>query len=227
MNAGNPTEMNAGNPTLFHSRLHGPALVGLALCLFVTLSACVADEGPLIPPPAQVAAPGDYVHEGTGIVFPEVVGDFQRVDVTEFDDSRSGVSVGYNPSDPDDPIILTIFVYPDQEILSIGSVPDAVEQGLDALAFDSAKAEISAVSPWLTFVRDDEVVLANPYEHTGLRATYEASDESGGGADKLVSELYLFGIGDWLVKYRVAYVESPEAVVRVRDFMEALHLPTV
>jgi len=200
----------------------------LALFLVFPLllvSACRGADDTL-PEPIVHTPEGDFTHSGTNIVFPEFVGDFERVEVAQYDESGDDISAGYNLESPD-VIAATVFIYPGRKVVDLGGGDDAIAAVKDLLeegAFEGAKEAILAGTPGLPLVSEDAAfVITNPSEQIGRRAIFEGPGMIEGNVIALRTEVDLFGLGDWFIKYRFTYSgESPTATTLVLDFMNRL-----
>jgi hypothetical protein len=202
-------------------------LVPAIACLLV-VSACQTTEDQLSEPITQTPK-GDFTHPGANITFPESIGDFERVEVTQYDKSGKDMSVGYNLDSPD-LIAATVYVYPGRQVRNLGGGSGAVAAAKDILdeeQFKGSKEAILATTPGLTLVSEDEsFVIANPGERTGRRAIFEGQGQIAGKPTVLRSEVGLFGFGDWFIKYRFTYPgESTTAPALILDFMNSLEWP--
>jgi hypothetical protein len=196
-------------------------------CLLVA-SACLAAEDQLSEPITRTPA-GEFTHSGTEFTFPESIGDFERVEVTEYDKSGKDVSVGYN-LDSADLITATVYVYPGRDVLNLGSESDVVARTKDLLdqqEFEGAKDAILARTPGLTLASEDEsFVISSPSEQVGRRAIFQGEGLIDGALTVLRTEVDLFGFGDWFIKYRFTYpAESSTAPALILDFMNSLEWP--
>ena len=200
----------------------------LTLAGLLLVSACRATEGELSEPTIQTPE-GDFTHPAAKITFPESIGDFERVEVTQYDKSGKDVSVGYNLDSPD-LITATVYVYPGRDVLNLGSDSDTVAAAKDLLdqkQFEGSKEAILATTPGLTLVSEAEsIVIANPSEQAGRRAIFEGQGLIDGALTVLHTEVDLFGFGDWFIKYRFTYPgESSTAPALILDFMNSLEWP--
>ena len=200
----------------------------LTLAGLLLVSACRATAGELSEPTTQTPG-GDFTHPGAKITFPESIGDFERVEVTQYDTSGKDVSVGYNLDSPD-LITATVYVYPGRDVLNLGSDSDTVAAAKDLLdqqQFEGSKEAILATTPGLTLVSETEsIVIANPSEQAGRRAIFEGQGLIDGALTALHTEVDLFGFGDWFIKYRFTYPgESSTAPALILDFMNSLKWP--
>lgn len=164
------------------------------------------------------------------MVFPEEIGEFVRVGVTNYDESGQDVSVGYNLDSPD-LIAATVYVYPGRDVFSIGSsdeVVAAAKDELDRQEFEGSVDAVAATNPGLTPAsEDDSFAINNPTERVGRRAVFEGQGVSGGELTVLRTEVLVFGFGDWFMKYRFTYPgESTIAAGLIAGFMNALEWPT-
>ena len=196
-------------------------------CLLLA-SACLAAEGQLSEPITQTPA-GEFTHSGTEFTFPESIGDFERVEVKQYDKSGKDVSVGYNLDSPD-LITATVYVYPGRDVLNLGSDSDVVvatKDFLDQQEFEGAKDAILARTPGLTLASEDEsFVISSPSEQVGRRAILQGQGLIDGVLIVLRTEVDLFGFGDWFIKYRFTYpAESSTAPAFILDFMNSLEWP--
>lgn len=200
----------------------------LVMSCLLLASACLNAEGQLSEPISQRPA-GEFVHSGTQFTFPESIGDFQRVEVTQYDDSGKDVSVGYNLDSPD-PITATVYVYPGRDVLNLGSDSDVVAAAkdfLDEQEFEGTKDEILAYIPGLTLAFEDEsFAISSPSERVGRRAIFEGQGLMDGAPAVVRTEVDLFGFGDWFIKYRFTYLgESSTAPGLILGFMNSLEWP--
>lgn len=198
------------------------ALIGGCLML---AGACLTADGQLSEPVSD-RVDGEFTHSGARIAFPESINDFERGEVTRYDESGKDLSVGYNLVPPD-PVAATVYVYPGRDVLNLGSsseVVDGAKKLLDRQEFEGAKDSITATTPGLTLVLEDEAfAITNPSERVGRRAIFEGKGIVDGEVTTLRTEVDLFGYGDWFVKYRFTYSgESPAAPGLIIDFMNSL-----
>jgi len=83
------------------------ALLSVSIFLGVT---SVISQTPIIPKKADIK--GDYVHAGTGAIFPESIDDFSRRDIWYFDDEKTNAGVNYIRVMPGEKATLSLYVYP-------------------------------------------------------------------------------------------------------------------
>ena len=158
------------------------ALLG-RIGLFVALaSTLAAREGPKNAP-SNSSGDRDYVHRGTGVVFPAKAPGFTRTDVTRFDKAGDDVGASYAAAPG---FVATAYSYP------MPPHPRA------RAAFAGAQAEIRQTHPGARLLREDAG------RDGSLRAEYELTLRGGGGAP-LRSQLLVFSKGGWLLKYRATY----------------------
>jgi len=208
------------------STLRGFSLVVSLVLPLLLVSACRGTDDTLSEP--LVSTPeGDFIHSGTNIVFPEFVGEFKRVEVAQYDESADDISAGYN-LESTDLITATVFIYPGRKVVDLGGGDDAIAATKDLLEereFEGAKEAILARTPGLPLVSEDTAfVITNPSEQVGRRAIFEGQGMIEGNMVALRTEVDLFGLGDWFIKYRFTYSgESPSASAHVLDFMNRWH----
>ncbi len=196
-------------------------------CLLLA-SACLPAEDQLSEPITLTPA-GEFTHSRTEFTFPESIGDFERVEVTQYDTSGKDVSVGYHLDSPD-LITATVYVYPGRDVLNLGSDSDVVaatKDRLDQQEFEGAKDAILASAPGLTPASEDQsFVISSPSEQVGRRAIFQGQGLIDGALTVLRTEVDLFGFGDWFIKYRFTYPgESSTAHGLILDFMNSLEWP--
>lgn len=203
--------------------VRGAVILG---CLLLA-SACPAENQS---PDAVTLTPADkFSHSATDFMFPEWVAEFQRVEVTQYDEAGRDIGVGYNLYSPD-LITATVYVYPGRDVLNLGSDSDVVSAAkgfLDQQEFEAAKDAILATTPGLTLVfEDDSFVICSPSEQVGRRAIFQGQGLIDGVPTILRTEVNLFGFDDWFIKYRFTYPgESAPAPALILDFMNSLEWP--
>jgi len=131
-----------------------------ALVLAVMLAGCQTVQ---VTPPTPIHVSGYYNHPGSGMVFPERVGEFQRVQITQFAPSEKDVGVGYNSNGVRVPISATVYVYPAPRLISVGSPSSVVEDARAQLFhghIEVLKREVMRAHPDARLLSEENFTLS-------------------------------------------------------------------
>ena len=179
-------------------------------------------------PPTPIRVAGPYNHPGSQMIFPENVGRFQRVQITQFAAAEKDVGVGYNLNDPTTPVAATVYIYPAPRVVSIGSPPDVVETARRHVFqghLNALKSEIMRGHPDARLISDEDFTLTQAEQSfTGRKVTFEFDYTFGTQPQDSISELLLFQRGTWLIKYRITFPKAISAEVQdtITDFLKGL-----
>ena len=170
---------------------------------------------PTAPPaePRTLDVDGPFRH-ASGLVFPERLGDFVRVEVEQFPGSRDNVGVSYELG-PRKAATVTAYVYPAGEA--------TLDMHSQAVVIDLYQHH--GVKPYqasgVTLTLDGRSIAGNV-------ASFAYEEPYGGGPKiPLRSHAYVFTSGKWVVKYRVTNPAAGDDDVqaRVRGLVEAIGFP--
>lgn len=183
-------------------------------------------------PPTRINVQGVYIHHQCGMRFPEIVADFERDSVINYSGSRrDNISVGYYCSLEYLPVIAMVYVYPAPSAHFAGSSTEIIQETRQTLFenhFNLLTSDITSQHRDTILLVEEEVSLQQPtLSLTGKKAVFNFKEIFGGPEQEIISELYLFQRGPWLIKYRISYPWAIQNQVRqvIGDFMEALTIP--
>lgn len=176
--------------------------------------------------PQDIEVSGAYTQADTGITFPPVSGIFRRVQMARFDDRASHIFVGYNSELIAQPITVSAYVYPGPQITSIGSPPEIIATARQKLLLDhqeQQKQEILRAHPGGRLIAENAVTLLYSGQSVpGLRVDYEFHEPHQGEVQKINSALYLFDLGNNMLKFRVSSPASVDSEAPVAKLMAEL-----
>lgn len=202
----------------------------LPIIFVTTLLGCQSIQAN-IPTPIYTTS-GDYTHPESGMVFPESIGAFHRVQITQYTPKEKDVGVGYNINNHSFPISATVYIYPAPGIISIGSPPDVIEGARKHLFrnhFDVVKNDIMACHIDAKLISDNDCTITmGKHYRNGRKATFELAYTFGTQRQDSISELYLFQNGKWFIKYRFTFPKTAktESETAIADFFNKLDWPT-
>jgi hypothetical protein len=193
----------------------------LAMLLMSLLMGCAAVPAAYGAEPAEIEAHGQYTHEPSGMVFPEAVLNFKRVEIFRYDEEGRDVSAGYNLERKDSTIIATVYVYP---------IPQSGDPSADVVGthFEGVKQAITSAHTDAKLLQDDEVrVTQGKVSKCGLHVLFRFEQPTPAGPQMCSSEAFLFTHGKWFIKYRLTYPEAKAepCVKEIKAFMETLKWP--
>jgi hypothetical protein len=197
----------------------------LALLPFLLVAACKSQ-----PPrdrfvPERLNVAGSYVHEGSGIEFPERAAGFERVAPTKYDREGRDVGIGYRRVFADAEFLfraeVTLFVFPPPRSRSGRELSHEEQFGLEVQALMEGKQDVRELRRTTTtsMFRDQPVsVRAAEFEFVGGPAL---------GGLPMRTLIGAFPSGDWRVKCR-ATIPPPrraQTLAALEDLLRALGLP--
>jgi hypothetical protein len=166
----------------------------------------------------DIQRPGTNFHDAAGAAFPEQVGDFRRVRVTQFDEAGRDISATYRLERPAGTMVMTVYIYPATPAAAGGrtqSCDREFEEVRQAIREQYKDAELTedGAAPAVDGV-------AGPL---GRRSVYRLVAPFAGEAQPVRSEvdLYCYVGGDWLVKYRATSPAALDAAGAVEQFIRS------
>ncbi len=178
-----------------------------------------------MPDPQPLELVGVYVHEGSGLSFPEAAAGFQRVVPKRYDVEGNDVSIGYRRTWTDGAALwraeVTIFVFPRYFKRDGSPMPPEEQFEGEVAALRKGKAEVREVrrveAPGTCAGRAVAVKTAE-FEFRG-------GPEMGG--QLLATLLTGMAIDPWRVTYRVTVpaIRRDDALAGVDELLDALSLP--
>lgn len=150
------------------------------------------------------------------MVFPQTLGDFQRISLIHYNKTGTDTSGGYNASVGGKPVIMTLYVY---DGLRAGLTGTAFQKECDT-HFQSVKMQALGANPYRS-TGDQPVIL----QKGGQAISGRYAEFAGGGR---ASRAYLFCNegSPWLVKLRVTYTEGANVDKLLGDALNAMPWPT-
>jgi hypothetical protein len=194
-------------------------LVGFALCFSI---AGAAAQGLNVLRPT-----GPYTQTASGMIFPESVGDFTRVNVIRYRPDGTDESGGYNRLETAHEINATVDVFPSPPITSFASPANVIDQARSRLCenlFASVQAEITTAHPDAELVETAEVSLPQS-RSVGHKATYRLTNPNFFGrrqASRSEAHVFCYAGGKWTVEYRFDYPDDYDAAPAISNFMRDL-----
>jgi len=165
------------------------------------------------------------------MAFPESVGQFHRVEITQYDARQKNVGVGYSSTNARSPAIMTVYVLsaPSFDMTGASAAVRANTEGMlfQAMLKDAMEAILQR-HPEASGVTNEVFVLHQGTEqHPGCRLTCVLSFPFGGEKEDAISQLLLFQYRRWVIKYRVTYPLATKmgSGLEVGDFLQALPWP--
>lgn len=181
------------------------ANVFAALALCTVLLACPTIVA--TPQPVSVQATGTWTQEASGLRFPEQIGDWRRVQITRFDERGANVGVGYNHETLRASVTFTVYVYPSRSVAEADA----------GLAGDFALAEKSlhdhhpdAQVSW----KRDETFQTRAGPVPVKAAEYRYVEDFAQARQPVLSQLHLFEVLGWTIKYRMTFAAVQEGEAR-------------
>lgn len=190
--------------------------------LFLVLPACEMAEAPF-----RELEAGQVGHPGTGLAFPKRLGGFARLDLHAYD-GPNHISVGYNRNHLYAPVIATIYVYPGLSQKQFGTrnkeAMEIARRDFLLQSFAQARQDLEDAHPGAEFLQlDNNAVypLFGEYRN-GLSVVYGYKSKFGLFNVPSFSQLAMFPLGGWLVKFRLTYpVDGAEnAAEAIGQWME-------
>jgi hypothetical protein len=188
-----------------------PLLLVFALCGCVTMR-------PHVPGATPIQVKGTYTHAPSGFIFPDRLGDFQRVSVDRYDSAGNDVGVGYNLELATSPVAFTLYVRP------VGRAQD----GSPASFEQHLKAELWVIDhyhPGARQIRREPVsTMQDGKSVPGEMVEFTYSEVFARRDQHVFSQLHLFAFDNWIVKYRITFPVSEEQRARaaVRNLLASL-----
>ena len=172
---------------------------------------------------------GPFTEPMTGMLFPEAVNDFQRVNVIKYKPDGSDESGGYNRIIPDAEINATVYVFPSLSLISIGSPQYVIDDARSRLCesqFHGVEREVMVAHPDAQRLSEEQVMLEQQGQiYRGFRASYKLLNPKFFGRSQVSqSDAYLFCFvgGKWTVEYRFDYPLGYDAGPPIAAFMRDL-----
>jgi len=194
-------------------------LVGFALCFSI---AGAAAQGLNVLHPT-----GPYTQTASGMIFPESVGDFTRVNIIRYRPDGTDESGGYNRLETAHEINATLYVFPSPSVTSFASPANVIAGARARLCenlFASVQAEVISAHPDAELLETAEASLPQS-RSAGHKATYRVTNANFFGRRQLSrSEAYVFCYagGKWTVEYRFDYPDDYDAAPAISNFMRDL-----
>jgi len=182
--------------------------------------------------PRELDVTGPYTQEGSGMVFPERVGGFERMGVVSYNSERTDESVNYLLESGGKQVVMTVYVYP---------VPASLGAALAQALSREEIARNMAVLGEQFFAEEEQIVLEyhqgaevlderetyfdqRGTSHPGYVATFRYDEDFFGRIQPVVSQLYLFSMvgKNWMVKYRATYPDGLDGASEATQFIDAL-----
>jgi hypothetical protein len=193
--------------------------VGFALCFSI---AGAAAQGLNVLRPT-----GTYTQAASGMIFPESVGDFTRVNVIRYKPDGTDESAGYNRLEQSHEINGTVYVFPSPSVTSFASPANVIAQARARLCdnvFASVQAEVISAHPDAELLEKAEMSLPQG-SSIGHKAIYRVTIANFFGRRQVArSEAYVFCYagGKWNVEYRFDYPDDYTASAAISVFMHDL-----
>jgi hypothetical protein len=160
----------------------------LTCCLILSLIMSCLPVYLKLPP--EIKVDGVYKHKHLPIHFPDSIFEFKRIRITEYSDDEKDISVGYNLRTTGKNISFTIYLTSDS-LLNLYS-GDTLKQ-----VVIGNKASI-------------EYFFEKVYP--GRKIIFELKDPQQPYMSN--SELHVFKVNDWIIKYRISYPEIQKSLVQ-------------
>jgi hypothetical protein len=173
--------------------------------------------------PAQIETTGVYAHRGSGFSFPEGVGEFSRVAVTQYNADATDISVGYNLDRPGRQVAVTVYVYPAPPVEG-----ESAQERSCSEQFDSIKSDVEHAHSGARLIAQTAAASPDPgYDKAGKKAVYEFEGVFAGKEQPLRSdaELYCYVAGSWFVAYRTTAPRGIDYVPELQRLMRQLRWP--
>ena len=201
------------------------AVIGLTLLLTGCGSQAQSPDEP-----KRLTVADTYTHSATGFKFPRSVGKFKRSAITEYNQEKTDVGVGYDNVAAH--MAVTVYVYPAPPLTSIGSpqaVIDDARNHLCTQAWEGIKAEIVQAHPDAELIALENIGSPSPvYNKVGRKAVFRFSGNLGGQTQPVHSEadLFCYAGGRWLVSYRTTTPEAFDYRSDLDTLMHSLQWPS-
>ncbi len=183
--------------------------------------------------PRDIDVTGPYTQPGTGMVFPESLRDFKRIDVISYNSERTDESATYLLERDGEPqIAITVYVYPVPA--DIGSALAQALPQSDLLGtwymigqqlFDDEEQSIVEVHRGAQLVDGgDTSYVQRGVTYPGAFSNFRFQEDFFGTVETVDSALYLFPMvgGKWMIKYRITYPDSIDGEGPATAFIHAL-----
>ena len=172
----------------------------------------------------SIAQPGTIVHRQANAHFPEAVGDFHRVEATQYDKDGNDISATYHLDRRDGQLRLTVYVYPAPAVDSVSATRAAETQRRRHCdrEFGSVRSTITSGYQEVRRIENGEAPsVAGVSPGLSRRIVYEIAGKYGDVPQGLRSEvdLYCFVGGRWLVKYRATSNADFDAAPAIEQFI--------
>ena len=153
--------------------------------------------------PPEIKVEGVYKHKHLPISFPENISGFKRFSITEHSDDEKSVSIGYNLRAENKYIIFTVYLTSDS-LLNLYP-GDTLKQVIIA-----NRTSIEYVYDRVEVISDEESKFKDVYP--GRKIIFELKDPRKSFMSN--SELHVFKVNDWIIKYRITYPEIQRLIVQ-------------
>ncbi|MFH1226692.1 MAG: hypothetical protein V1701_02160 [Planctomycetota bacterium] len=175
--------------------------------------------------PVTIQTCGIYTHPQSSMEFPEIVGHFQRFEITRFDESGLNVGVSYNLMNSSFQMAVMVYIYPGPRMSGPKTeTASAAHQMIITNMYEAEKSGIIEAHQGARLITDTEVILRQgEIKQKGMVAVFEYDGVFVLQQQQLVSHLYLFNHNGWMIKYRFTHPKNITAVTEEIDkFMQFL-----
>ena len=151
----------------------------------------------------EIKINGPYKHKYLPISFPENILNFKRVRITKFAEDEKDVAIGYDLKTSDKDISFTIY-------LTSASKYNLTHEDTLVQIIENSKGSILYYYDSVEIISEENSKFKNLFPGKRIVFKYRHPERS----DPSYSELYLYKISDWIIKYRISYPIYQEIYVQ-------------
>lgn len=202
-------------------------LLFFIFALAFAASGCSTTQRGILAIPQELKKTDKFIHP-SGFTFPVSVSSFRRVALTQYDTVGENISAGYNSAYPREPLLITVYVYPAPNIVSIASPSNVVAAARSKITdtlIRGVKSDVYGAHPGAILITESPTSIAKAgTSHGGWKATFEFDGKAFNAPDRVRSHAYLFTfVADrWIVKYRFSHLRTAEVGKDIEDFLAGL-----
>lgn len=153
--------------------------------------------------PPEINVQGVYKHKHLPIHFPESISGFKRVRIVEYSEEEKNVSVGYNHRTLSKNITFTIYLTADSllDVYSGDTLRQVVIKTRSGIEYFYEKVKV---------ISDEKSEFKDVYP--GRKIIFKLKDPQ--KPYMSISELHVFKLDHWVMKYRISYPEKQQSLVK-------------